>query len=259
MNIRAATLVLLFCTAFTTLAHADAMLDYVDAQNGTPHGRLFVADGKLRVDVAYAPGGSYLVVDLRTNTLTLIDPQEKAQTTTTAEQIQQLIGGISNAADPATQPLVQLALENLDSGQRAQAEAMLRQTKRDAAIPYVKTGAQERIAGISCKVHEQKTADGDRTLCAAAYGDLGLSASDAQTLQKAMTLLRRSGGSWLPGAGVAGLPLRYAGTFSGTGSGAGVLKSISTAPQAAARFADPPGYRIVSLFEMLSMMGVAAN
>ena len=91
----------------------------------------------------------------------------------------------------------------------------------------------------------------------ASYGDLGLSARDAQTLQKAMTLLRQTGGPWVPAANLPGLPLRYAGTFAGPGSGgAGVLKAISTAAQPASRFSDPPGYRIVSLFEMMSLLGM---
>ncbi|WP_157623101.1 hypothetical protein [Solimonas soli] len=245
------------CSALAALpAWADAALDYVDAASGAPHGRLFVAGDKLRVDVAYAPGNSYVVVDLKTRTLTQINPQAKAQTTATVEQMQQLINGISSAADPATQPLVQLALENLDPAQRAQAEAALRQARRDENVPYAKTGARERIAGIPCEVYAQQADNGDRrTLCMATYADLGLSAHDAQTLQQAMTLLRQTGGPWVPAARLPGLPLRYAGSFTGVGDGAGVLKSISTAAQPASRFSDPPGYRIVSLFEMMSLLG----
>lgn len=260
MNVRTVlSAAALLGAALSTSAHADAMLDYVDADSGAPHGRLFVAADKLRVDVAYAPGNSYVVVDLKTRTLTLIHPQAKAQTTTTVEQLRQIIGGITGAADPAAQPLVQLALEHLDPAQRERAEAMLRQAKRDENVPYEKSGTRERIAGIACEVYAQTSDSGDRrTLCMAGWQDLGLSARDAQTLQQAIDLLRQTGGPWLPATRLPGLPLRYAGSFAGPGTaGSGVLKSLTQGEQPAARFADPPGYRIVSLFEMMSLLGLS--
>src|SRR3546814_1362294 len=42
--------------------------------------------------------------------------------------------------------LVQLALDNLPDAQRAQAESMLRQSKRDEAIPYARTGQHDRVS-----------------------------------------------------------------------------------------------------------------
>ncbi|MGH8446343.1 MAG: hypothetical protein ACREVL_13810, partial [Solimonas sp.] len=218
---------------------------------------LRVAGERLRIDAADAPGGAYVVLDLRTRTLTQVAPQARALSTGTIEQMQQLVGSIAGADDPATQPLLQLALDSLPDAQRQQAEAMLRQGKRDQAIPYRSTGAAERVAGIPCTVYAQNVDSGDRrTLCMARYADLGLSAGDARTLQTAMGLIRDTGGPWVPAAKLPGLPLRYAGSFGGQAyAGGGRLQAIAQTPLKAEVFADPPGYRIVSLFEMLSLLG----
>lgn len=257
MNVRPLLAAALLGVALAPSARADATLDYVDAGNGAPQGRLFVGAGKLRIDIAYAPGHHYVVVDPSARTLTQINPQTRTLATATAEQAQQLIAGIDGAADPAAQPLLQLALGGLDAEQRAQAEALLRQSRREAAIPYAKTGARERVAGIACDVYTQKLDSGEpRSLCLAHYADLGLDTADARTLQAAIELLRQTGGPWLPLARLPGLPLRYAGSFGDPAyAGAGRLRAISRQPLSAAVFADPPAYRIISLFEMLALLG----
>lgn len=242
-------------------AHADATLDFVDPADGAHQSRIAVADGKLRVDAAGASGGSYVVLDLKTRTLTQVNPAAHATASSSIEQMQAMIGSITRAADPATQPLVQFALDNLPDAQRTQAESMLRQSKRDEAIPYVKTGQQDHVAGISCDIYTQHSSSGDtRRLCVAPYAALKLAPDDTQTLQTALDLLQQTGGPWAPATRVPGLPIRYSGSFGQQAyAGAGQLRSISRAALAPTTFDDPPGYRIVSLFEMLSLTGVAGN
>src|SRR3546814_1856411 len=89
-----------------------------------------------------------------------------------------MISSVTRAADPATQPRVQLALDKLPDAQRAQAESMLRQSKRDEAIPYARTGQHDRVAGIDCDIYAQRSSSGDtRNLCAASYTALKLDAA----------------------------------------------------------------------------------
>lgn len=244
----------------TGSAYADATLNFIDPATGAYQSRIALANGKLRVDAAGASGGSYVVLNLRTRTLTQVNPAARATTSSSIEQVQAMISGVTRAADPATQPLVQLALDNLPDAQRSQAESLLRQSRRDEAIPYAVTGGHDRVANYPCTIYRQRSDTGDaREVCAAAYADLKLSAGDTRTLQTALGLLRDTGGPWLRATEVPGLPIRYSGSYGGQAyAGAGQLQSISNATLPASTFADPPGYRIVSLFEMLSTMGIAA-
>lgn len=253
-------LVALLLATLATSAHADATFHFIDPTSGAYQSRIEVADGKLRVDAAGTSGGAYVVLDLKTRTLTQINPSARTTTSSSIEQVQAMISSVTRAADPATQPLVQLALDNLPDAQRTQAESMLRQSKRDEAVPYIKTGQQDQVASISCEIYTQRSSSGDtRSVCAAPYAALKLSADDAHTLQTALDLLRQTGGPWAPATRVPGLPLRYSGSFGQQAyAGTGQLQSISREPLKPSAFNDPPGYRIVSLFEMLSTMGLAA-
>lgn len=240
-------------------AQADATLNFVDPASGAYQSRISVAGQRLRIDAAGASGGSYVVLDLRTRTLTQINPAARATTSSSVEQVQALVRGVTQAADPASQPLLQLALENLPDAQRGELESLLRQSKRDEAIPYTATGAHARVAGHPCTIYRQRATTGDvREVCAASYDDLKLSADDTRTLRTAIDLLRETGGPWLRATEVPGLPIRYSGSYGNqTYAGAGELQSIAHAALPAATFADPPGYRIISLFEMLSLMNAA--
>lgn len=235
------------------LVLADASLEFVDDARGAMQTRIAVAGDKLRVDAA-GSGGSYVVLDLRTQTLTQINPQRRTTTSSTVEEVQRIISTLSSAGDPSTQPLLQLALGSLPSQQRAQLERMLAQSRRDAEFPYTSNGVLERVNEIPCEVFVQRSPTGDtRSLCSARYADLGLATADARTLQTAMELLRRTGGPWLRAAQVPGLPIRYAGSFDrGAFSGAGHLQKLAKTPLPAGHFSDPPGYRIVSILEMLA-------
>lgn len=241
------------CLATAPLALADASLEYVDDANGALQTRITVAGDKLRVEAA-GTGGSYVVLDLRTQTLTQINPQRRTTTSSSVEEVQRIVSSLSSAGDPSTQPLLQLALGSLPPEQRGQLERMLAQSRRDAEFPFRSNGVLDRVNGIDCEVFVQRSPTGDaRSLCVANYASLGLAAVDTRTLQTAMELLRRTGGPWLRAAQVPGMPLRYAGSFDrGAFSGAGHLKQISKAPLAAGHFSDPPGYRIVSILEMLA-------
>lgn len=252
-------LAILVLVAFAGPVQADATLHFVDAKSAAPQSRIAIAGDRLRVDVAYAPGNAYTVIDLKARTLTQVNPGAKASSTATIEQVQALINGINSAADPSVQPFVQLALDNLPADQRAQAQAMLRQSKRDEAIPFQHTAQTGTVAGIACQVYEQHSSGGDtRRLCVARYADLKLSTQDSQTLQAALDLLRETGGPWLPAMQLPGLPIQYSGSFGAQAyAGEGTLQSISHDTLAPAFFADPPNYRIVSLFEMLSLSGFA--
>lgn len=242
-------------------AHADATLNFMDPASGAFQSRIAVAGGKLRVDAAGASGGSYVVLDLKTRTLTQINPAARATTSSSIEQVQSMISSVTRATDPTTQPLLRLALDNLPETQRAQAESILRQSQRDEAIPFVKTDRHDQIAGIDCNIYTQRSDSGDtRSLCMAPYAALKLSANDAHTLQTALDLLRETGGPWAPATQIAGLPIGYSGSVGRQAYvGAGQLQSISRAPLTAETFNDPPDYRIVSLFEMLSMIGVTQH
>src|SRR3546814_2201345 len=88
-------------------AYADATLNFVDPASGAFQSRIAVADGRLRVDAAGAAGGSYVVLDLKTRTLTQINPSARTTTSSSIEQVQAMISSVTRAADPATQPLVQ--------------------------------------------------------------------------------------------------------------------------------------------------------
>lgn len=235
------------------LAFADASLEYVDAGTGTMQTRIAVARDKLRIDAA-GSGGSYVVLDLATQTLTQINPQRRTTTSSTVEEVTRIVSSLSSASDPASQPLLQFALGSLPPEQRGQLQRMLEQSRQDAQFPYRRSGVLERVAGIPCEVYTQRSPTGDaRSLCAAGYDELGLADGDVRTLQTAMELLRRTGGPWLRAAQVPGLPLRYAGSFDrGAFSGAGHLKSISQLSLPATHFSDPPGFRIVSILEMLA-------
>lgn len=243
--------------ALSSAAQADASLSYVDRDSGAWQTRIAVSGDLLRVDAAGANGGAYVVLDQRTQTLTLIAPDAGATTSTTVEQLQSLINGVAGASDPASQPLVQLALENLPAEQRAEAEGLLRQSKRDEKIPYTPTGARDRIAGIACEVYEQRSENGDRrALCTARYADFKLKPADAHTLQTALGLLQQTGGPWVRAAQVPGLPILYSGSYGGQAyGGTSALQTIGRETLAPALFADPPGYRIVSVFEMMSLIG----
>ncbi|NGY04702.1 hypothetical protein [Solimonas terrae] len=253
------TLTALVLAALSGAVQADASLNFVDPASGAWQSRISVAGDRLRVDAAGAVGGSYVVLDLRTRTLTQIDPAARATSSSSIEQVQTLVRSITQAADPASQPLLQLALENLPDAQRTQAESLLRQSQRDEVIPYAATDRHDQVAGYPCTIYRQQSDTGDRReVCAAAYGDLKLAPGDTRTLQTALGLLRDTGGPWLRVAEVPGLPIRYAGSYGGQAyAGSGQLQSISHAALPVANFDDPPGYRIISLFDMLSLMGEA--
>jgi len=240
-------------------AHADATLTFVDPASGAYQSRISVAGQRLRVDAVGASGGSYVVLDLRTRTLTQIHPAARATASSSIEQVQALVRGVTQADDPARQPLLQLALENLPDAQRGELESLLRQSQRDEAIPYVATGAHARVAGHPCAIYRQRATTGDvREVCVASYEDLKLSTDETRTLRTAIDLLRETGGPWLRATEVPGLPIRYSGSYGKQAyAGAGELQSITHDALPAATFADPPGYRIISLFEMLSLMNAA--
>ncbi|NKF23683.1 hypothetical protein [Solimonas marina] len=258
MSIRTAAVVFLLMT-LPGAARADALLQFVDTRTGKPQSRIAIGADKLRVDIAYAPGNAYTVLDLESRTVTQINPGQQATATAAVEQLQALAASLDGARDPATQPLLQMALDHLPDAQRQQAQALLQQSQREQNLPFTKTAQRDRVVGIACTIYEQRGPDGDpRRLCVAPYATLGLSAADTQTLQTAIGLLRDTHGPWLPAASVPGLPIRYSGSLgAGQYAGAGSLKSISHAALPASFFADPAGYRIVSIFEMLSMSGLA--
>jgi hypothetical protein len=238
-------------------ARADALLSFVDAGNGRPQSRIGIAGGRLRIDAAYAPGNGYTVVDLNARTVTQINPGAKATATASIEQLQSLNDGLNGAANSAAGPLVQLALDQLPADQRDQAESLLRQSKRDESIPFRRTAQSSRVAGIPCQVYEQHASSGDlRRLCLARYADLKLSQADTRTLQSAFAVLRETGGPWLPAAQLPGVPIEYSGSLGAPAdAGQSTLQSITQDPLPAAFFAAPPAYRLVSIFEMLSLSG----
>src|SRR3546814_2981609 len=73
---------------FAGHAYADATLNFVDPASGAFQSRIAVADGKLRVDAAGAAGGSYVVLDLKTRTLTQINPSARTTNSSSIEQVQ---------------------------------------------------------------------------------------------------------------------------------------------------------------------------
>lgn len=236
------------------LARADALLDFVNDPENTQQARLSVAGTRLRFETAGS--GAYTIIDLAARTLTQVNATQKTTTTTSIEQVQEIIGNLSRV-DPAASPLLQLAMENLPDSQRRDAEKLLRQAQADEAIPYVKTGQRGSEAGIACEVYQQHSSSGDtRSLCVAAFAALGLSAQDERTLRGALQLLRETGGPWLRLADVPGLPIRYTGSFGNDQyGGAGKLQAVSRAALPAQRFYAPREYRLVSLLEMMSGSG----
>ena len=249
------TLTIALClTMFASRAHADANFEFVDDHSGAMQTRIAVAGQRLRIDAA-GTGGAYVVLDLKTQTLTQINPQRRTTTSSSIEEVTQIVRSISTPGDPANQPLLQLVLGSLPPDRRGQLVRVIRQSRRDAAYPFQATGKRERVGELPCAVYEQRPPGGDtRTLCVARYADLALADSDARTLQTAIELLRRTGGPWLPATQVPGLPLRYAGSFDGGAfGGAGHLRQLSQEPLPPAYFDDPPGYRIVSILEMLAV------
>lgn len=235
----------------STLACADARFDFVDAASGELQTRIGVAGTRVRVDPAGA-NGIYVVLDLRTRTLTQVNPGARTTTSSTVEEVSQIVSSIASATEPTAHPLLQLAMQGLPPEERAQITAMVAQAKRDEAYPYQPTAARDRVSEIPCQIFEQRVPDAEvRKLCVARYADLQLTPGDEQTLQSAIELLRRSGGPWLRIAEVPGLPLRYSGSY-GAYAGAGHLQKLVRAPIRSAVFDDPPGYRIVSILEMMA-------
>jgi hypothetical protein len=255
--IKPSLLALLLITgcATSSIARADALLDFVDDASGGPQTRLSLSGNKLRVDIAGT--GAFSVVDLQQRTLMQVNVREHAYTITSIEQVQAILQTVHSSADPAAAPLVQLAMENLPEAQRQQAEQMLRQSRADEAIPYRKTGARSTVLEIPCEVYQQRSSSGDlRTLCVAAFADLKLAPADRRSLESALALLRETGGPWVRAVQVPGLPLRYSGSFGDPADGGGGhLKTLSQSPLPAAHFSVPADYRIVSILEMLQMSG----
>lgn len=243
--------VLTLLTLGSSAARADALLDFVDAGSGAQQARLSISGTRLRFETAGS--GAYTIVDLASRTLTQVNAAQRTSTTTSVEQVQQLVAQL-NRADPASSPLLQLAMDNLPDAQRRETEKLLRQAKADEAIPYVKTGQQSRVAGIGCELYRQQSSSGDtRSLCAAPFAALQLGAQEEQTLRGALQLLRETGGPWLRVADIPGLPIRYSGSFGNDRyGGSGQLQSIQREALPAARFSAPREYRIVSLLEMMS-------
>lgn len=247
-------LALLICLAASPLARADSYFVYVNEQTEVPQLVLSVSGSRLRIETSSI---AYTVVDLPARTVTLVDVPSRSYTTTSIEQVREIMQRI-NSVDPSQSTLVQLALENLPEGRRQEAESLLRQAQADANYPFLKTGARAAEAGIACDIYRQRSSTGDtRKLCAADFSDLKLSRSDLQTLRGVLQLLRDTRGPWRPLTEVPGLPLRYAGSFGAQRyQGGGRLQRLSHHSLPADRFHAPGDYRIVSLLEMLSK-GVA--
>src|SRR3546814_18573087 len=89
---------------FAGHAYADATLNFVDPASGAFQSRIAVADGKLRVDAAGAAGGSYVVLDLKTRTLTQINPSARPTPSRSIQQGQAMIRSAPRAPDPPNQP-----------------------------------------------------------------------------------------------------------------------------------------------------------
>lgn len=243
-------LALLVCLAASPLAHADSYFVYVNEKTEVPQLVLSVSGTRLRIETSSI---AYTVIDLPARTVTLVDVPSRSYTTTSIEQVQEIMQRISSV-DPAQSSLLQLALENLSEAQRHEAEDLLRQAQADANYPFLKTGTRDREAGIGCDIYHQRSSTGDtRQLCAADFSALKLSRSDLQTLRGTLQLLRDTRGPWRPLTEVPGLPLRYAGSFGGQRyAGGGRLQRLSHHQLPAERFRAPSDYRIVSLLEMLS-------
>ena len=106
-----------------------------------------------------------------------------------------MIAGIDSAADPAAQPLSALALGGLDASS-ARGPNPAAPVAARGCNPYA-TGARERVAGTACDVYA-KLDGGEPRSFASRYADLGLNTADARTLRAVISLLRQTGGPWLP-------------------------------------------------------------
>src|SRR3546814_19534601 len=103
---------------FAGNAYADATLNFVDPASGAFQSRIAVADGKLRVDAAGAAGGSYVVLDLKTRTLTQINPSARTTTSSSIAQVQAIISTVTRAADPHHHPLLHQPPDKLTNTQK---------------------------------------------------------------------------------------------------------------------------------------------
>lgn len=245
---------LIFCAlalGAASIAHADARFDFVDDKTGTLQTRIGVSGERVRIDPAGA-NGVYVVLDLKTRTLTQINPRARTTTSSTVEEVSQIVASIASASEPTAHPLLQLAMQGLPPDQRQQISEMVAQAKRDEAYPYQRTETVDNAADLPCQVFEQRApGSAVRRLCVASYPDLKLTPGDERTLKTAVELLRRSGGPWLRISEVPGLPIRFDGAY-GAYAGAGHLSTLTRDPIKPEVFNDPPGYRIVSILEMMA-------
>ena len=90
-------------------AHADARFDFVDDKTGTLQTRIGVSGERVRIDPAGA-NGVYVVLDLKTRTLTQINPRARTTTSSTVEEVSQIVASIASASEPTAHPLLQLVM-----------------------------------------------------------------------------------------------------------------------------------------------------
>ncbi len=206
---------------------------------------IYIAGDSLRIDTAQDGERSSMLFDAKTQTLTMLDDQEKAYLAFTREAAAQLAQALEQQ-QKAAQAQLDEQLKTVPAEERQALEATL---KAEAGLGAPKrrverTQRKLNINGYACEVVEVWLADEkEQSHCVSPREALGLSETEFHTFEALLVALERmAGDDGGPARELGGVPVRSEESTEGEEL-VTELKKIERAPIAAERFKIPDGYR----------------
>ena len=241
----------LLCAAllFLSPAGADTILELVTQSEGkTDPQTIYLAGDRLRMDVSEGLEKNSMLFDAKTNTLTMLDHQEKAYVEITEEDALKLHKGMQDMQQQM-KARMQEQMKDMSAEERKAMEQMMSQLGEGmlSEKPQRRIEATEQrqsVSGFDCDiVNLYKDGQKEQQWCITSPEALGMTTSEYQTFAALMAMLDKLAGDE---AGtltqIGGLPVRTVNYEEGEQQEVTALNNVRQEGVAAELFKVPAGY-----------------
>jgi hypothetical protein len=217
-------------------AIADATLVLKSDQGS--ESRMFIKDGKMRIKNDDPDEEGAALYDIPSETFISLNNRERTYTEMTAEGLKAF------RAQMAAQ--VEAQMKDMPEDQKGMMEQMLKEMMGDVPTDLKQTGDSARVGEFACRrVDAYVNGEKVEELCLAKRGDVGLSASDYDTLMGMFRLMAKMAPEMAWWARLDGVPVQMMELEDGETD---TLAQISTEALSDSLFQIPESYRRVDPF-----------